>query len=160
MTTHADAVHALTDDGSTFELPDGRTLRLTITPDDIDPFAEHDCYGRVAPVRPDRHTVYAATRPDGFDGNAEKLWSRDAYWWQPPTDAPRRDDPAFGKLRALVRDVLNYGMCVVTVELLDGADAYGRPIVRDVASLGAVEPMLSSEYLAEILADLLSWLDI
>lgn len=160
MTTHDDAIRALTDDGKTYALPDGRTLRLTITPDDIDPFAEHDAYGRVAPVKPDRHTVYPATRPDGFDGNAEKLWSRSQYWWQPPTDAPRRDDPAFSALRALVCDVLNYGMCVVSVELLDGTDAYSRPIVRDVASLAGVEPMPSSEDLAGFVADLLSELGI
>jgi hypothetical protein len=40
----------LSGDDDTMELDDGRTLRLLIKPDDINPFDEFDCYGRIAPV--------------------------------------------------------------------------------------------------------------
>lgn len=159
-TTRAAAIEALRDDRATYDMPDGRTLRLCITPDEgFDPFAELDTYGRVAWVD-DRG--YRQGRPDGFDGNAEKLQAgrSEQVWWQPPADGPKRGAEGWRELRSLVSDLLEFGCSVVTVELLEGEDAYRRPIVRDAASVGGVEPMsYGSEYLSELVSDLLAELD-
>ncbi len=49
---------------------------------------------------------------------------------------------------------MEYGFSVLLLELLSGEDAYGRPIVMDVASLGGIEPFPSGDDLAEIVRDL------
>jgi hypothetical protein len=96
-----------------------------------------------------------AVRPDDFDGNAEKLWlSSDFVWWQPPPDVPRTSEH-FAAFRSQVRSLAEYGYCGVIVELLDGEDAYHRPIVREVASLWGIDS-LDNGYLREVVGDLLS----
>lgn len=155
-------VAALTSDRDCYALPDGRYLRLRIQPDDdYNPFDEVDCYGRVSHVDNHRDRTTGWTlRPDGFDGNAEKVWAmHDNYWWQPPADGPRRGTDEFRKLRQLVCDLIAFGGQVVTVELLRGTDAYGRSIVRDVASLGGIDS-LADGYLAEVVSDLIGQIDL
>jgi hypothetical protein len=156
--TLAEAIAELTSDGDTFELPDGRTLRLTFEPDydtSLEDF--EDCYGRVG--EPKRSYTGEDQRPESFDGNAEKIsYSQGRIWWQPPTDV-KRDDPAFSDLRQSVCDALDYGFHAVVVELLDGEDCYGRPIVRGSAALGGIEPLgqpdtdLLSDMIEEAMAD-------
>lgn len=148
----------LVDDGDTWELEDGRMLRLRIVPDEgMNPFDEYEIYGKVVPVEYNRSRE-RANRPDGFDGNAEKLWppqNGDQIWWQPPPDI-KRTDPGFNKLREMVMDLAAFGMCAFMLELCDGTDAYGRSIVVNVASLGGVEPFPTDEYKREIVSELLS----
>lgn len=143
----------LQDDGDTLDLGDGRTLRLRIEPDFIDPFVEYETYGKVQ-VADNRSGGRYATRPKGFDGNSEKLHigNNGPFWWQPPDDVKRTDD-GFRKLRSLVIDLLERGMYVVLLEVLQGTDAYRRPIVVSVASLGGIDS-LHNGYLAEVLGDL------
>lgn len=164
-TTRAAAIEALHDDRDTYDMPDGRTLRLCITPDEgFDIFACLDTYGRIEWVddRTWNDYGYRKGRPDGFDGNAEKIRANrsEEVWWQPPTDGPKRGAEGWAELRSLVSDLLEFGCYVITVELLDGEDAYRRPIVRDAASIGGVEPLsYGSDYLSELVSDLLGELD-
>lgn len=156
-----DLLDALTQEGDTFELGDGRTLRLRFEPDDINPFDEFDTYGKVAhfPTNTygyDQAGMRSNFRPDGFDGNAEKLWppqNGDPVWWQPPSWV-KRSDPGFAELRTNVCDLLAFGMQGVLVELLDGEDAYRRPIARGVAALWGLEPFIDRAYLRTVVGEL------
>jgi len=155
MATEPD-LSALREDGDTVELDDGCTLRLSVEPDDIDPFREWECYGRVAPVERDRYGDQAE-RPDGYNGNAEILsYGHGSVWWQPSPDGPKRGTPEFKRERSHVRDLLEYGMCGLVLELCNGTDAYGRPVVVRTASLWAIEPFPEHEYVTTILRDLWS----
>jgi len=147
---------ALTSDGDTFDLPDGRTVRLRITPDDIDPFDEYGSFGKIGEIRRNDFSN-RGERPARFDGNAEKLWAGQSHqvWWQPPADGPTRSSEGFAELRQLVTELLEFGMIVVTVEILNGTDAYGRPIAQSAESLSGIEPFPKPEYLAEVIGDLL-----
>jgi hypothetical protein len=51
-------------------------------------------------------------------------------------------------------DVITYGFATYTVELCRGADAYGQPVVMDVASLGGVEPFADRADMVETVGDL------
>lgn len=151
----------LRDDGDTVDLPDGRKLRLRIEPDPHATINDFDCYGKCSTVH-DYIRDGKQPRPDGFDGNAEKiqvdrgLW----VWWQPSSDGPKRGTPEFDKDRRQIRDLLELGFCVVGVELLDvSADHYGRGVVRDAAYLGAVEPYPDKDYLLSVVTDLVTELD-
>ena len=142
----------LSSDGDTITLDDGRILRLRIEPDewqDISDFG--DCYGMAAWTEKDRCTGRDKPRPQGYDGRAQKLRLHhgNKLWWQPPADI--EDVSA---LRRLVLDILEYGMSVYRLELCEGFDAYGRPIVQDFATLGCVEPFADGDYAQEIVEDL------
>lgn len=144
------ALDFLTEDGSTFELYDGRTLRLKVEPDDGSP-ADHwsdDCYGRVEWM-PARNGIGPSSRPGGFNGAAHKLHvgrSNDEAWWQPPTDV----EPArAADLKREVTRLLEDGFVRVGLELLDGADAYGQPIVVDAAWLGGID-FIGGGYLRDV----------
>lgn len=128
-------------DGGIATLPDGRTLRLVISDDDD--YTIHDdgdWYGQIVHVSKCRqdhiHGYYR--RPDSFDGAARKMYvDRTIYWWQPPSDV--KDQAEIVRLRDSVRDTLTYGFQCVTVQLCDGRDYYGQPIVADATSIGGVE---------------------
>lgn len=158
VTIDRDAIlDALTEDGDTFELADGRTLALKFEPDEGTTVEDDgDWYGHIAPVR-DGYNDYGTRwpRPDGFDGNAEKIWTRsDAWWWQPPAEVKRADE-GFAALRAALVDLLEYGYSGIVLELRDGSDAYGRPIVRNVASLWGIEPFPDASFVREVVDGLL-----
>lgn len=152
----------LSDDGDTVELENGRTLRLRIQHDEVDPFEQNDCYGKVTSVESGPRNDYGyRDRPDGFDGSAEKLWlpqNCGVVWWQPPTDVKRTDE-GFTKLRDLVMDLAAFGSHVITLELLEGVDAYRRPIVTQAAGLGGVDS-LDGGYLAEVVSELAAELEL
>lgn len=150
----------LRDDGDTIDLPDGRTLRLRIQPDDVNPFEDNpESYGRLARVEIWDRDGMRAGRPEGFDGAAEKLSIfNDVVWWQPPKDV-KRSDPGFREFRNLIRDLASFGSHYVSLEVLDGTDAYNRPIVVNVAGLGGVDS-LENGYLAEVVRDLADELEI
>ena len=164
----ADLLESLAEDGDTVELENGRALRLRVQSDECDVMDlwSDDCYGRIAFVS-GRTNVYGypQDRPEGFDGNAEKLsYGRgDDAWWQPPADI-KRGTEQFQTCRRVVRDLLEFGFYSVGLELLDGTDAYGRPIVVNAAWLGGLEPMnyrawqdcLQNDVLPDLLSEVLS----
>lgn len=162
--TIAELVEKLHYDGDTADLPDGRTLRLRILPDqDSDPFNDTDLYGRIEWCS-DR--IYDQDgrlkgRPDGFDGNAEKMWAQqngDAFWWQPPADV-KRSDPNFSSLRSIVNDLASFGMVGYVVDVLapdEHSDFYDHRPVLTAASLWGIECMVDGASAAEIVADLVS----
>lgn len=156
-------------------LPDGRTLTLIEDPDYDWGFSDFaDCYGRIAHIR--RGDREYATRPDGFDGFARKVWTHDGecYWWQPPDDlrtAKRENalvEDAHGvihrhpyaftdpvrSLQGTVQDLLNFGCVVLTVEVDKACDDCQRPQTIGSASLGGVEAMTGRENMLYIVAEL------
>lgn len=155
-----DIASRLIDDGDTFDLPDGRTIKFTVEPDydtGFDDFA--DVYGQVGY---DTKNAYGrTTRPGGFDGNAERLYygNDGPWWWQPPKDGPKRGAEGFAEMRTAVLELLAYGCVGHTVELLapqDQADAVGHRPVLAIASLWGTEPMPSDQYRTSILVDLIA----
>lgn len=152
------ALDALEDDDDRYELSDTVTLRLKSLPDDGDPFQETDTYGQIADAE---YRGSYPPRPDGFDGNAEKMWLQQnggCVWWQPPADVKRTDD-GFKELRDLVNDIASFGHHGLVLEWLEGSDAYGRPIVRFSASLWGLEPFLDNAYRRTIVGELLGELE-
>lgn len=148
-----DALGDLWDDGDVVEV-DGRRVRLRIEVDHdttVDDF--EDCYGL---FRWERGSV----RPAGFDGAAEVV-DRDGragrLWWQPPADV-QRGDSRFSSVRQGALDALRDGFREVILEVLDGADAYGRDVVRAFASCGGVEAGLSRSELVWLLEEL--WVEV
>jgi hypothetical protein len=138
MSTTID-VTTLTDDGDTLVLGEGRMLRLRVQPDEWFSLNEFDCYGETEEYcHSYLHGEQEEPRPKHFTGNAEKIQCEPGYWiwWEPPADGPKRGTAEFDKFRSHVIDLIRYGFYVVTLELCEGADAYGRPIVVDAASLG------------------------
>lgn len=175
MTTFDDICDALDQDGDTIELDDGRTLRLR-TGQDEEPVMdrlEPDCYGKVAWVA-DSPWGHPKERPDGFTGRAEKIHLRDcSLWWEPPADVydatqRQRRGEDIGRhttirdLRLLLIDLFEFGFQYVALELLDGRDAYERPIVVAVHSIYGVEPVeyrafcdfLRADFLPDALTEL------
>lgn len=147
---------ALAADGDTLDLADGSTLRLRIDPDLDTTILDMDCYGTFAEVRRGAYSHHDAPRPRGFDGRARKLRfgrSYDAIWWQPHPDDLITDADRAAEAQRIIR-LLEDGFVTVTVERCQGADAYGRPIVIAVASLGGIEACADEDYLAEIVSDL------
>jgi hypothetical protein len=149
----------LRDDGDTADLEDGRTLRLRIEPDEDYSINDYDSDGKVAwGIRDDM----GGRRPDGFDGSAEKLGIYDhgsALWWQPYKPdvlALKKSDPdAFRKERLRIRDLVEYGFKGIILELCQGEDAYGKPIVIKSASTWGVD-----ELYPELLEDLAGELEL
>lgn len=147
----------LREHGDALELDDGRTLRLLVQSDqDWQPFEEIDCYGSIYAV----NRWGNGDRPSECDGNAEKLSIlHDVVWWQPPIDGPKRGEPGFAGFRQLVIDLASFGGHVVTVEVLQGEDAYHNAIVVDVASLSGIDS-LDGGYLEEVIGELLAELGV
>ena len=146
-------------DFDTLEIGDGRTLRLRIETDqEHDIYGDSDWYGSLEWVRNDRDYVgaYNTRRPDGFDGRARVI-ETDSHngrlWWQPPVDVV---DAQAGAMRATIVDLVRFGYVGVILELCDGTDAYGRPIVVDSSSLWGIEWDMDSAYLAEIVSELVA----
>jgi len=139
----------------------GWRWRFRLEPDDWAGVNDFDCYGRVAPVI----TRYGEQqeRPDGFDGFARIVdgWRGDRFWWQPPADL-KGDDDAIRRLTWMVSDILAYGFTIVRLERLrlEDSDGYGNPIVDDHALLAGVEPFVSNDKVADILADLIAGLGV
>lgn len=158
-TVLADIAADLASDGDEVELPDGRTVRLSIEADsDASVMGDGDWYGALAWSEESSWSRWRAPRPDGFDGNAEIIrptQGHDELWWQPPADMARGTD-AFDKLRATLCDVLDYGYVWASVEVFTHRDIYGRGCVENVASLGGIEAMYDAGYMAEVVGDLLA----
>jgi len=156
-------IASVLDDEKPYTLADGRVLRLRVEPDYQTELNDFDYLGRVEPVQPDRY-YYAyphAERPQGFDGSARIIRTRDSsYWWQPPTDYEKCDRSVRDAIYRTACEVLMYGYAVYIVEVCDGQDAYGRLIVRDVASMGGIEPCLSQKDRAFTITEVLAMLEL
>lgn len=155
------AVEALTCDRDTYELPDGRVLRLRIEADHmsiLDEQGEGVWCGRIEWGTNDPDTGYSR-RPHDFTGAAEKIYSDrfDVLWWEVPADL-RSPDMAESKAatRGVIRDIIDFGYKSIGVELCEGTDAYGKLIVRDCAWIGGVEPMTdAAEFTDELIHEVL-----
>jgi len=138
----------------TLDIGDGMTLRFREEPDEYHSIADDEALGKVAVIG--RHD-YQPTRPDGFDGMAEKVSTQgDTFWWQPPDDL-RKGWVTYEhkkELRQAVRDILDYGYQVFVVELCKGTDAYGEPVVIDYGCLGGIEPFMSDDDKGETVRDI------
>lgn len=138
----------------TVDIGDGFSLRFREEPDDCTTINDDDYLGKVAPIG---RRDYLPSRPEGFDGMAEKVHTQyDSFWWQPPDDLRKGwlGNPLRGKLRQLVKDILEYGYQVFIVELCHGTDAYGKPIVVEFGCLGGIEPFMSDDDKACYLKDI------
>lgn len=178
MTAHTitrEQLRELCDDfGSTYgapnrlELADGVELRLRFEPDceSIGDLSDHgDVYGR---TEWSRDNDYGPVRPSDFTGRAEILFRdhRSSLWWEPfdPMDIPGFREQGtraqgFRDYRQNVRDIMEYGFYSLGLELCEGSDAYGRPIVTDVAWLGGIEPIPDDAYIYSCAVDLLAELE-
>jgi hypothetical protein len=145
----------LTDDGDTFELTDGRTLRLRVESDPHTSVNDFDCYGRVAEVERGPWDGHNKPRPQGFTGRAVKLSIPNGpdYWWEPYYESETQQAYNGPKERQMMIDLLSHGFYGLIVEILNGTDAYGRPIVTNVASLWGIDS-LETQYVREIVTDL------
>lgn len=160
-----DPLAGLCSDGDTVEVA-GRTVRLSVVSDGVQ-FADlaemGDCYGHTAWCQRDPDYGRDRPRPDGFDGNAEKLHLRDgSVWWQPDPEGGTyrvKDPAAFAAFRQQIVDILEYGFMSYGLELLDGTDAYGRPVVTACAWIGGVEPFADAGYVEALVADRFAELD-
>ena len=142
--------------GKKVTLPNGAFLRAKQIPDENTLINDYeDCYGRIEPVVYSKYTGYSKPRPNGFDGSAEIIRSHhnDPYWWQPPKDIIR-DRKAMDITRNVLREILDFGMHCWVLEMCNGSDAYGNPIVHDYQSICGLEPLMSHEDTVLILKDL------
>lgn len=152
----------LRDDGDTIDLEDGRKLRLRIEPDMDAQINDFDSYGKIEWGTKDQNSGHEQ-RPKGFNGNAEKLSIYSggvSLWWQPPEGmTAKRGTEAWRQERSAIRDLAEYGFKGVILEVLDGEDAYHRPIVTKTASLWGIDSF-DHGYLTEVLGDLATELGI
>lgn len=161
-----DAKGKLTDDGDTFDLPDGRTIRLHVKPDDHSLLAEQGegvwC-GRIEWDSGRLNDYGYRSRPDGFDGRAEVIQRDHGYrlWWQVPSDVPIGSD-VHRSLRSTIGEILEYGYSGFILHLLapeDQADAVGHRPVLATASLWGIEPLPDSDYRESVIHDLIDELE-
>lgn len=126
------------------DLPNGQTLRLRRDHDYDVTINDFDYLGKVEPVRRCDYGYPHAERPQGFDGSARIMRTRDGnYWWQPPDGFATYTPDVQRSIWRTACDVVEWGYYVYIVELCEDQDAYRRPIVRKVESLGGIEPNLS-----------------
>lgn len=159
LTDYTDQLWA---EGDSVEVEDGLLLRLKIEPDFETSIEDFDCYGKIAPVTGSRYGGKLGIvggfddRPDGFDGGAEIISGRDGrYWWQPPTDIPiERGSDEWRKYRQSIADLIEFGFVVVAIQVCDGTDYFGNPIVVDVENLCGVDS-IDSDYVHTIVTELL-----
>lgn len=162
--TRTAVLDALTDDGDTYELPDGRALRLRVRPDENTDINDYDCYGKVEWVKRHPYLNHDAERPEGFTGRARKLTTitGDAFWWEPYYEKGLVWTPEqWREETGHIRDLMSFGFHGLVLELLDGRDAYGRPIVTKVVSLWGVDDISDVRFaLDELLDELLDQSDV
>lgn len=63
-------------------------------------------------------------------------------------------DPHFSDLRQQVRELLAFGFKVLILELCEGTDYYGKPIVVNSASIWGIEAMTDDKYIQDIVREL------
>lgn len=122
MPVTATDLASLTDDNDTFELEDGRVLRLKVETDPftsiMDEQGEGVWCGRLEWDAGRTNDYGYRRRPDGFTGRAEVIHrDRDArLWWEAPADVVIGSD-VHRSLRQTIRDLLEYGYVQVGLVL-------------------------------------------
>ena len=142
----------------TVKLSNGMTLRFRRTPDHDTTLNEFDCYGKTEWV-----PAGDRSRPAGFDGMAEKIWSyNDWCWWQPPADLRSgwHNYEHKNSLRTTVRNIVSFGFDIYWLELCHGTNAYGDPIVVEYTVMGGNEPLQSDDDVADTLIDMAADIEI
>lgn len=158
---HIRDLSTLTSDGDTLELADGRLLRLREEPDYDASINDNDCYGRVNMERIRTNDLGWEIRPEGFTGNAEKLWyGNDGPWWWEPYANIKRGTPEFDEMRQQVREILAFGFKGLILELCEGTDYYGKPIVVNSTSVWGIEAMTDRKYIQDIVSELADELEV
>lgn len=115
-----------------------------------------DVYGRFCWPGPDYRNGYGYQhRPDGFDGAARKLTTRDGYvWWQPPADVTGDHLAQLEeRVRAYFTEQWWHVGVVVTYSTI--CACCGRASEQARASLWGVESDCGEDYMLEILEDLI-----
>lgn len=134
------------------DLGDGRAARVKVDSDDIDPFSEYGCYGRVEYAR-----GHDRQRPTGFTGAARKLASRfGPVWWQPPADLLHDPDAlaaVTARVEAYFRDDWSFVAILTRVFAAPCACCGERKETHD--AVGAVESDSDAEHFRDLLTDLL-----
>ena len=136
---------------NTLELDNGKTLRFRMSPDDTR-INDWDCYGKVVHIWKGDDA-----RPQDFDGMAEKIHTPfDSYWWQPPQDLRSgwHNYENKNKFRQTIVDILTFGFDNYWIELCDGENAYGEPVVQDYTVCGGFEPLQNDDDVADTLMDM------
>lgn len=152
MTDTTDLLADLVVDGATVDLPDGRSLRVRIESDPDYSINDYDSDGRVAWVKHGAWTDHDDPRPQGFTGRARKLCTFDGerFWWE-PYEGLTKEQVDTETWR--IRELMTFGFHGIILELLDGEDAYGRPIVVEQASLWGIDDV-SPEFVCQIVGEL------
>lgn len=161
-----------------FETQGDYTVTWKWENDDVDPLThlqdyDESIYGTFKYDESWRSNFYERTRPDGFDGNAERL---DRYcpgscqgdyiglWWQPPnpktTGASVRGTPEFDAMRRTILDILTFGyqgLVVDAVRVMPACQCCGHAENKTAhASLWGIEYTADAEYKSACMADLVS----
>ncbi len=143
---------------SGYDLPNGKTIRLREEPDHDTRINDWDCYGKVEHL----NGYGSRNRPQHFTGMAEIVRTHsEQYWWQPPCtdkeDVSRwySDSEYRNTLRNTVREILDFGFQTYVLEICEGEDAYGNPIVQDYTTLGGIEPLVSNETKEDYVYDMM-----
>ena len=133
-------IYPLDHDGA-IAVIDGRTYRLVVTPDDGASINDYDCYGRVSMGILSGWANLRA--PEDFDQERTERLAilNDVAFWEPPEGFEDWPEPARRALRHHVGNLVSFGFHVVTVERIDGTDAYGKPIVVDFECVCGVDTL-------------------
>lgn len=148
QTETAPDLSSLKYDGDRTELPNGRTLRLTIEPDQDTTVNDSDCYGEIQWTNGDR--------PGHFTGLA-RIIERDRgsnLWWQPWDGATEQDATKF--LPTLM-ELVTYGFHVIGLHLDETVtDSLGNDhtVTIDSTYLGGVDDV-SPAYLPDCLSEMI-----
>ena len=159
------ALDALTDDGDTYELPDGRMLRLHIEHDPDSDINDYECYGRTEQFC-HRYSEGKVERPADMDGSARKIEVDQGYWmwWQPDKDMKSAKawggeadqyERVFRDYLNHVTDLLRYGFRTVGVSLHEHVtDSLGNDHLVELTAeyIGGVDSTDDS-YLRELVSD-------
>ena len=99
---------------------------------------------------------YGAVRPDGFDGRARNIHTRDGViWWQPPDDLA---DEHLDKAHRTISDLLEFGfvgVCVDVQELTPNRVGASWVTVGG-ASLWGIESTAGQDYFETVANDLIA----
>lgn len=145
----ADAIMATPENNGVqfLDLPTGHTLEVRVENDLYHHLSDDgDWFGRLDHSNPRCNYTGYSIRPNGFNGNAEKLQTRNGFiWWQPPADVKRGTD-SFDSLRRIVAGYYleHWYFVAVSGRLVDST---GRQVASD--HIGGV----SSDDIVEALLD-------
>lgn len=119
---------------------DGITYNVRIVPDHFTNINDDfDCYGQFEWGQRDPYTG-GPRRPDGFDGGALKLDTRDGpIWWQPFDGYHQMDRDAQRTARQQMQDLLEFGFVEVVVERRGTCPCCGNTEILGMSSLHGIE---------------------